>query len=70
MTTNLHLTEARCAGTDHKQPAAICPQRQACRRHQQVELDRQLGLPPTIKVTVLGLPRVGKHECHYRLAAA
>jgi hypothetical protein len=67
---NLHITEPRCAGTDHKVVPTICPQRDSCQRHKQIELDRQLGLPPTIQFTVLSLPRVGRHDCHYHRVSA
>lgn len=63
--TNLPLSEARCAGTDHKLNPTICPQRQHCKRHRQLELDRELQLPAEVKVQVMALPRVGHHECHY-----
>lgn len=62
---NLPISEARCSGTDHKLPATICPQRNSCHRHLQLELDRQLELPSTVLVKVLSLPRVGKHDCHF-----
>jgi hypothetical protein len=67
MLRNLPITEARCAGTDHKRTPTICPQRNHCQRHRQVELDRQLQLPAEVLSTMktMGLPRVGVHECHY-----
>jgi hypothetical protein len=67
--TNLPLSERRCAGTDHKPNPTICPQRAHCRRHQQLELDRELKLPPEVKVQVMSLPRVGRNECHYLVTA-
>ncbi len=68
---NLSLDAKRCKGADGKYNPTICPQRNACQRHVQIELDRQLCLPPevTSKVEVMTLPRVGQHDCHFWVAA-
>ncbi|WOB06529.1 hypothetical protein [Piscinibacter gummiphilus] len=66
---NLSIKEARCGGTDNKYHPTICPQRQHCRRFQQLDLDRQLELPAEVVVTIkkMALPRVGTNECSYLL---
>jgi hypothetical protein len=64
---NLPISNHRCAGTDHAFNPTICPQRQHCQLFRQIELDRQLQLPAEVTATIktLGLPRVGKNECHF-----
>lgn len=69
---NLHITEARCAGTDHKFRPTICPVRDQCQRHMQMNLDRQFGLPPEVTATikVMTLPRVGENACNFAMKLA
>lgn len=68
---NMNLSAKRCKGTDSKFSPTICPVRDACQRHLQIDLDRQLGLPPDVaaRIETLQLPRVGQHECHFWVAA-
>lgn len=62
----LHITEPRCAGRELKIVPVICPVRNTCQRHQQIELDRQLGIEGK-HIKVLNLPYVPGQPCHYRL---
>ena len=68
---NLNISAKRCRGTDSKYEPTICPVRNHCQRHRQIELDRQLGLPTEVvlKIETLQLPRVGDHTCHFWVAA-
>lgn len=64
----LHPHENRCLGRDPKRVGSECPQRDTCRRHLQLEIDRLPGSVPRDGAITMRLPRVGKLACHYRLA--
>ena len=63
----LHISEPRCSGRDTKPNPTICPLRNTCRRHMQVEFDIQLGIAGTNGIKVMALPYVPGQACHYRL---
>lgn len=66
---NMPIDASRCRGADEKFRPTICPQREQCQRHRQLELDRQFNFPPELKalMKVMVYPRVGDHSCHYFL---
>lgn len=63
----LHINEARCAGRSVDASPKICPERDRCLRHRQMDLDRQLGIDSFRGIQVYSLPRVGRNNCHFRL---
>lgn len=69
---NLPIDAKRCKGADGKFNPTICPQRNECQRHVQLELDRQFRMPPDISslIEVMSYPRVGSHACHFMIELA
>lgn len=65
--TMISETEPRCLGRDSKNASVICRERDACARHIQVGLDYDAGFVPGKSVKILHLPRVGAHQCWYRI---
>lgn len=68
MTQQLPDHEPRCAGRADRAPFGTCAERETCLRFQQLQADRQdarLDAPPRRAFT---LPRVGKNDCHFRVA--
>lgn len=63
----LHITEPRCAGRSTNIKADICPHRDSCSRHTQLEVDRTLGIDKACKLQVMNLPYVKGHRCQYRI---
>ena len=63
----LPINEARCAGRDPKVVANICPERERCLRHKQMETDRSMGIHQYKSIKTFSLPRVGSNKCHYFL---
>lgn len=68
---NLSITSKRCKGATTTYRPTICPQRNQCQRHVQINLDRQLQLPDEIVkfIPVMQMARVGTNECHYFVEA-
>ncbi|HOW46108.1 MAG TPA: hypothetical protein P5305_01470 [Rubrivivax sp.] len=64
---NLPIDAKRCRGADEKFNPTICPARSRCQRHVQLELDRQLCLPPEVTVNIRAMvyPIVGNNTCHF-----
>ncbi len=70
MKTLLHIHEARCAGRGVKANPTICPQRDACGRHRQLEVDRKLGIDQALpNIKVYSLPYVRGQDCHFFIPA-
>lgn len=65
----LHIKEARCAGRDPKANGSICPDRDACARHRQLEVDRSMGIDGLNVTKVYTLPFVKGNKCSYWIAA-
>lgn len=69
MKTLLHIKEARCSGREAKANPTICPRRDTCGRHRQLEADRKLGIESLPQIKVYSLPYVRGQECHFFLPA-
>jgi len=63
---HIDITAARCRGAVERR---VCGERDSCARHLQLELDGRQQLDSIVRVQVMTLPRVGEHECHYRIPA-
>lgn len=66
---NLNLKEPRCRGADTARAPTICPLRNSCRRHLQLQRDRDLELPAEVKLGMrtMNLAYVPGNECSYFL---
>lgn len=67
--TMLPDNEPRCAGRSDRAPYGTCPERETCLRWQQHQADRQDARLDVPQRRAYQLPRVGKLDCHYRIAA-
>lgn len=65
MKNPLHIKEARCSGRESKANPVICPNRNDCGRHRQIDMDRKLGIDTLPTIKVYSLPYVKGQECHF-----
>lgn len=69
MKTLLHIQEPRCAGREAKTIPIICPRRDSCARHRQMDTDRKLGIESLQQIKVYTLPYVRGQDCHFFVQA-